>query len=163
MLALETVVKIRNDHFRDKVPIKAIARKRRVSRNTVRDGPEAFGSAGKRQPKQGLGSGSMIERSRSGRKTLPAELGSQPNRLIKRLSEGGSGVAFPLSSGGTEMSKMPNMETGLRRRRWGIVRGVPSRQHSGNCTTESIFVTNKVTILYASTLCDACADSRFST
>ena len=36
MLALETVVKIRNDHFRDKVPIKAIARKRRVSRNTVR-------------------------------------------------------------------------------------------------------------------------------
>ena len=96
MLALETVVKIRNDHFRDKVPIKAIARKRRVSRNTVRDGPEAFGSAGKRQPKQGLGSGSMIERSRSGRKTLPAELGSQPNRLIKRLSEGGQVLPFRL-------------------------------------------------------------------
>ncbi len=60
MPALETVAGIRNDHFRDKVPIKAIARKRRVSRNTVRkavrEGPEAFGSAaGKRQPKPKLG------------------------------------------------------------------------------------------------------------
>ena len=46
MLALETVAGIRNDHFRDKVPIKAIVRKRRVFRNTVRkavrEGPEAF-------------------------------------------------------------------------------------------------------------------------
>ena len=59
MLALETVAGIRNDHFRDKVPIKAIARKRGISRNTVRkavrEGPEAFGSAGKRQPKPKLG------------------------------------------------------------------------------------------------------------
>ena len=60
MLALETVAEIRADHFRDKVPIKAIARKRRVSRNTVRkvvpEGSEAFGSAaGKRQPKPKLG------------------------------------------------------------------------------------------------------------
>ena len=59
MLALETVAGIRNDHFRDKVPIKAIARKRGISRNTagkaVREGPEAFGSVGKRQPKPKLG------------------------------------------------------------------------------------------------------------
>lgn len=52
MLALETVLKIRGDHFRDKVPIKAIAR------NTVRmavwEGSEAFGSAGKRLPKPKL-------------------------------------------------------------------------------------------------------------
>ncbi len=41
MPALETVAGIRNDHFRDKVPIKAIARKRRVSRNTVRKAEEA--------------------------------------------------------------------------------------------------------------------------
>ena len=59
MLALETVVKIRIDHLRNKVPIKAIARKREVARNTVRkavrEGAEAFGSAGKRQPKPKLG------------------------------------------------------------------------------------------------------------
>lgn len=60
MLALETVVKIRADHFRNKVPIKAIARKRGVARNTVRkavrEGAEAFGrAAGKRQPKPKLG------------------------------------------------------------------------------------------------------------
>ena len=63
MLALETVAEIRVDHFRDKVPIKAITRKRRVSRNTVRkavrEGPEAFGSAGKRQPKLGPWTGEL--------------------------------------------------------------------------------------------------------
>ena len=49
MLALETVVKIQADHFRNEVPIKAIARKRGVARNTVRkavrEGAEAFGRA----------------------------------------------------------------------------------------------------------------------
>ena len=54
MLALETVAEIRIDHFRDKVLIKAIMRKRGISRNTVRkavyEGLEAFGSAGKRHP-----------------------------------------------------------------------------------------------------------------
>ena len=37
MLALETVVKIRIDHFRDKVPINALARKRGVAQNTMRE------------------------------------------------------------------------------------------------------------------------------
>ena len=36
MLALETVVKIRVYHFRDKVPIKAIARKRGARNNGAR-------------------------------------------------------------------------------------------------------------------------------
>lgn len=49
MLALKAVVRVREDHFRDKIRIKVIARKRRVSRNTVRKatrkGPGAFGSA----------------------------------------------------------------------------------------------------------------------
>lgn len=45
MLALETVVKIRVDHSQDEVPIRAIARKRRVSWNAVREDPEALGLA----------------------------------------------------------------------------------------------------------------------
>ena len=48
MLALKAVVRIREDHFQDKIRIKVIARKRRVSRNTVskatRKRPGAFGS-----------------------------------------------------------------------------------------------------------------------
>lgn len=59
MLALETVAEIRENHFRDKVPIKVIARRWQISRNTVRKairgGPEAFIRAGKRQPKPKLG------------------------------------------------------------------------------------------------------------
>ena len=59
MLALETVVKIRGNHFRDKVPIKAIARKRGITRNTarkaVRKGSEAFGDTAGCQPKPKLG------------------------------------------------------------------------------------------------------------
>lgn len=70
MLALDTVVNIRVDHFRDKVPIKMIARKQRVSwntvRRTIRQDPGAFGNAGKRQPMLGL-RGAELERMRSER------------------------------------------------------------------------------------------------
>ena len=59
MLALEMVVKVRGDHFRDNVSIKVIARKRGITWNTapkaVREGPEAFGDAAGRQPKPKLG------------------------------------------------------------------------------------------------------------
>ena len=57
MLALATIMKIRVDHFQDRVLIKAIMWKRRVSRSTVRkavrEDPEAFVSASERQPKPG--------------------------------------------------------------------------------------------------------------
>lgn len=57
MLALATIVKIRVDHFQDRVLIAAIRWKRRVSRSTVRkavrEGPEAFVSASEHQPKPG--------------------------------------------------------------------------------------------------------------
>ena len=63
MLTLETVVKIRVDHFQDQVPIKVIVRKRRVSRDTsgkaVRKGPKTFGSAGMREPKLGRWTGGL--------------------------------------------------------------------------------------------------------
>ena len=59
MLALETVAEIRESHFRDKVPIKVIARRWQISRNTVRKairgGPEAFVRAKKHQRKPKLG------------------------------------------------------------------------------------------------------------
>ena len=59
MLASETVVKIRVDHLRDKVPFKAIAQKRGIARNTarkaVREGSKAFGDAAGCQPKPKLG------------------------------------------------------------------------------------------------------------
>ena len=57
MPALEKVAEIRDDHFRDKVPTKAIGRKRQVSRNTgrkvVRKVPNAAPSSGRKYPSGG--------------------------------------------------------------------------------------------------------------
>ena len=83
MLALETVARIRIDHFRGKVPNKAIARKRGSSEHSAKGGPEEFGSAGKRQPKRNLGPWiGELERMLVERAVLPAAL--------ERLSRPGS-------------------------------------------------------------------------
>lgn len=43
MLALETVVKIRGDHFRDKVPIEAIVQKREHPEHGAENSPGGIG------------------------------------------------------------------------------------------------------------------------
>ena len=114
MLALEAVAKIRVDQFRDKVPIKAIMRKRGGARNTVRkavrEDPEAFGSAGKHQPKPKLGPWiGELERMLAENAKLPRRERPTLTRVHEDLAALGAGRAAIRSAG-------TRQRAGLRRK-----------------------------------------------